>query len=211
MLGNIEQAKLLFEQDEITREDILHFLENKTARVKIESIEPLELEKYSNEDKTDNKEAQYHMNDCVIYMVQGNMMIGDNIKKITHKSIKINRSKSIVKTDNRTTNHNASLISNDENLNTNTDENLERLLKADLHDFLDGLCSSGGMERFTQQIVSFLNGKKLGKATSIKLKYGNPDITQQYIKNEVSYYTYKIWLTLKKKENSAKGSFLIFL
>jgi len=141
--------------------------------------------KYNYENHTDSRDQSTHI---------------DNSK---HNSE--NSSESLVDNsyhDSSITNNNPvveqQIASNDDTLNI--DEDLENLVRADLTDFLDGLCNNGDMERLIQQIISFLNGKKLGKASPIKLKYGSLEITQQYIKAEVSYYAYKIWLILKKKK-----------
>ena len=206
MLENLEQAKLLFEQDEISTDDILHFLENKTVRVKFDDIQKIEISKTNNSDESDKKTDG---SDVYVSIENLTLNLGTDqrLQTLINQRLVVDvdaSNKTIVNKHNNQQHYDIKyhmpIAPIEDNEISDIDRNLENLIKADVQDFLDGLCSNGDIERFTQQMISFLNGKKLGKATPIKLKYGNPNITQQYIKTEVSHFTYKIWLTLKKKK-----------
>jgi len=60
MLDNIEHAKLLFEQDDISREDILYFLENKTTRVMFHGVQKKKTQKTDNSDQPSEKNYNFN-------------------------------------------------------------------------------------------------------------------------------------------------------
>jgi len=116
---NIEQAKLLFEQEEISKEDISHFLENKAVRVKIDNTQKNEnSDKYGK--KSDSSESQINIENLSIDNRQQQINIANvtNITNIaTHNYYTVD-----VQKDKRTILANATAISDDEILNQKTDK-----------------------------------------------------------------------------------------
>jgi hypothetical protein len=91
------------------------------------------------------------------------------------------------------------IISADEPITTEVANAMTDEIKAILHDFLDKLCPKGDMVWFTNQVVSMFNEDEYEAPVVIKLTFLK-DTKEQEIKDEVSYYTYKIYLILKRKK-----------
>jgi len=111
---NIEQAKLLFEQEEISKEDISHFLENKVVRVKIDNTQKNEnSDEYGK--KSDSSESQINIEILNIDNRQQQINIA-NVTNITN-IVTRNYYTVDVHKDKRTILANATAISDDEILN----------------------------------------------------------------------------------------------